>query len=196
MNIGALPVTPETEAELYAALQDIREIRQLLIASLGPKAGRIIMILKASQRGNGQELAFHLQRFDQNEHMELHELRGFASENLTGAFKEVEAISRASKCQQYLFSVSLNPPQGESVGVEVFEDALERIEKRLGLEDQPRAIVFHEKENRRPAHCVWSRMDADTMTARQLSFFKTKLMGVSRDLYLTPIMDKPRELCF
>ena len=96
----------------------------------------------------------------------------------------MEAISRASKCQQYLFSVSLNPPQGESVGAEVFEDALDRIEKRLGLEDQPRAVVFHEKENRRHAHCVWSRMDDETLTARQLSFFKTKLMGISRDLYL------------
>ncbi len=39
VNIGALPVTPETEAELFAALQDIREIHQLLIASLGLKPG-------------------------------------------------------------------------------------------------------------------------------------------------------------
>lgn len=36
-NIGALPVTPELEAELFEALADIREIRRLLIASLGLK---------------------------------------------------------------------------------------------------------------------------------------------------------------
>lgn len=36
-NIGALPVTPETEAELVAALADLAEIRRLLLASLGFK---------------------------------------------------------------------------------------------------------------------------------------------------------------
>ncbi len=142
------------------------------------------MILKASQRGSGQDLAVHLMRVDDNEHVELHELRGFASDDLKGAFKEAEAISRGTRCRQYLFSLSLSPPEREAVGVDQFDETIDRIEKQLGLDGQPRAIVFHEKEGRRHAHCVWSRIDANTMTARQLSFFKMKLMGISRDLYL------------
>ena len=142
------------------------------------------MILKASQRGGGQDLAAHLMRVDDNEHVLVHELRGFASDNLKGAFKESEAISRGTNCRQYLFSLSLNPPAGESVPVETFEGAVGQIEERLGLKGQPRAIVFHEKEGRRHAHCVWSRIDAETMTAKQLSFFKNKLQSISRDLYL------------
>ena len=142
------------------------------------------MILKASQRGGGQDLAAHLMRVDDNEHVLVHELRGFASDNLKGAFKESEAISRGTNCRQYLFSLSLNPPAGESVPIETFEGAIGQVEERLGLTDQPRAIVFHEKEGRRHAHCVWSRIDAETMTAKQLSFFKTKLQSVSRELYL------------
>ncbi|MDZ7601379.1 MAG: relaxase [Hoeflea sp.] len=142
------------------------------------------MILKASQRGGGQDLAAHLMKLDDNEHISLHELRGFASDNLKDAFKESEAISRGTNCSQYLFSLSLNPPQQEQVPVEVFEETINRIEDRLGLNGQPRAIVFHEKEGRRHAHCVWSRIDAQSMTAKQLSFFKTKLQSVSRDLYL------------
>jgi hypothetical protein len=142
------------------------------------------MILKASQRGGGQDLAVHLMRMDDNEHLSVHELRGFASDNLRDAFREVEAISQGTKCRQYLFSLSLSPPADALVPVADFEAAIERIEERLGLEGQPRAIVFHEKEGRRHAHCVWSRIDADTMTARQMSFFKTKLTGISRDLYL------------
>ena len=51
------------------------------------------MILKASQRVNGQNLAAHLMRADDNEHVQLYELRGFASNNLGDAFKEAEAIS-------------------------------------------------------------------------------------------------------
>lgn len=142
------------------------------------------MILKGSQRSSGQDLAVHLMRMDDNEHVRVHELRGFASETLKGSFKEAEAISRGTKCRQYLFSLSLNPPEQERVPIAAFEEALDRIEARLGLTGQPRAIVFHEKEGRRHAHCVWSRIDADTMTARPLPFFKTKLMRISRDLYL------------
>lgn len=150
------------------------------------------MILKASQRGGGQDLAVHLMRTDDNEHIRLHELRGFASDNLRDAFREVDAVSRGTKCRQYLFSLSLSPPEQERVPVEVFERAIDRIEERLGLDGQPRAIVFHEKEGRRHAHCVWSRIDAGTMTARQMSFFKKKLTDVSRDLYLEHGWKMPR----
>lgn len=142
------------------------------------------MILKASQRGGGQDLAVHLMRMDDNDHVLVHDLRGFASDNLKDAFKESEAISRGTNCRQYLFSLSLNPPAQKNVPVEAFETAIERIESQFDLEDQPRAIVFHEKEGRRHAHCVWSRIDANTMTSKQLSFFKTRLQSVSRDLYL------------
>lgn len=152
------------------------------------------MILKASQRGGGRDLAVHLMRTDDNEHIDLHELRGFASDNLKDAFKEAEAVSRGTKCRQYLFSLSLSPPEQARVSVEEFERTIDRIEERLGLEGQPRAVVFHEKEGRRHAHCVWSRIDAETMTARQLSFFKKKLMGVSRDLYLEHGWTMPRGL--
>lgn len=152
------------------------------------------MILKGSQRGSGRNLAVHLLRTDENEHVRIHQMRGFASDDLHEAFKEAEAISRGTKCRQYLFSLSLSPPESESVAPELFEHAIDRIEKRLGLEGQPRAIVFHEKEGRRHAHCVWSRIDAQTMTARQLSFFKSKLMGVSRDLYLENGWKMPRGL--
>jgi len=142
------------------------------------------MILKASQRGGGQDLAAHLLKTDDNEHVRLHELRGFVSDDLRGAFKEAEAVSRGTKCRQYLFSLSLSPPASATLAPDAFEAAIDRIEDRLGLEGQPRAVVFHEKEGRRHAHCVWSRIDPASMTACQLSFFKKKLMAVSRDLYL------------
>ncbi len=128
------------------------------------------MILKGSQRGGGQGLAVHLMRTDENEHVEVHELRGFAADDLPGAFKEAQAVSRATRCRQFLFSLSLNPPETENVSVATFEAAIDRVEEKLGLEGQPRAVVFHEKEGRRHAHCVWSRIDAETMTAKQMSF--------------------------
>ena len=150
------------------------------------------MILKGSQRGGGGDLAAHLMKMDDNEHVRLHELRGFASDDLRGSFKEAEAISRGTKCRQYLFSLSLSPPERASVPEDTFEQAIDSIERKLGLEGQPRAVVFHEKEGRRHAHCVWSRIDADTMTARPLPYFKRKLMEVSRELYLDHGWKLPR----
>ncbi len=150
------------------------------------------MILKASQRGGGADLAIHLMRADENEHVEIHEMRGFVSETLKDAFKETDAISGATQCRQYLFSLSLSPPERERVPIGTFQDAIDRIEARLGLTGQPRAVVFHEKEGRRHAHCVWSRIDAQTMTAKPLPFFKNKLMEVSRDLYLEHGWTMPR----
>ena len=42
------------------------------------------MIIKASQRGGGKQLALHLLRTDENEHVEVHDMRGFVSNDVTG----------------------------------------------------------------------------------------------------------------
>ncbi len=132
------------------------------------------MILKASQRSGAAQLGAHLLKTEENEHVEVHEVSGFVSESVPAAMREAEALSKGTKCKQHLFSVSLNPPPGVVVEIADFENALARIEEKTGLTDQPRIIVFHEKEGRRHCHAVWSRIDAQTMTAKPLSFFKTK----------------------
>ncbi|HEX8302372.1 relaxase/mobilization nuclease domain-containing protein [Sphingomonas sp.] len=142
------------------------------------------MILKASQRAGAKQLGAHLLRADENEHVEVHEVSGFVSDSVMGAMTEAYAAAKGTQCKQYLFSVSLNPPADESVRVEVFETALRMIEERNGLRGQPRIVVFHEKEGRRHCHAVWSRIDADTMTAKPLPFFKTKLRDIAKQLYL------------
>jgi hypothetical protein len=151
------------------------------------------MILKASQRGGGKQLALHLLKTE-NEHVEVHEVRGFVSDDLVGAMKEAYAVSKGTRCRQFLFSVSLNPPETEHVPIETFETAINRIEEATGLTGQPRVIVFHEKEGRRHCHAVWSRIDAESMTAVNLPFFKLKLREVSRELYLENDWKMPRGL--
>lgn len=141
------------------------------------------MILKGSQRAGAGQLAAHLLNERDNDHVRVHELRGFVADDLRGAFDEVHAISKATKCKQFLFSLSLNPPQGAEAKERDFEQAADEAEKRLGLEGQPRAIVIHEKEGRRHAHVVWSRIDTDTMRAINLPFFKTRLTELSRELF-------------
>ncbi|MFC3969108.1 hypothetical protein ACFOVS_13380, partial [Rhizobium lemnae] len=75
------------------------------------------MILKGSQRGSGQNLAAHLLKMEDNEHVSLHELRGFASQDLHGAFKEIEAVSLGTRCRNYLFSLSLGRGDDLRIGI-------------------------------------------------------------------------------
>ena len=140
------------------------------------------MILNGNQRGGARDLAIHLVK-PENEHVELHEIRGFIANTLSGALREAEAISRGTQCRQFLYSLSLSPPATASVPVTVFEDAIERVERKLGLEGHARVVVFHEKEGRRHAHCVWSRIDPGTMKAVRMSRDRLKLGDISRELY-------------
>ena len=151
------------------------------------------MILVGNQRGGAKNLALHLLK-EENDHVEVHELRGFASENLVSALNEAYAISQGTKCRQFLFSLSFNPPPGQNVKTEAFEKAIDEAEARLGLSGQPRAIVFHEKEGRRHAHAVWSRIDSAEMKAIPLPFTKLKLRDLSRELFLEHGWPMPRGL--
>lgn len=142
------------------------------------------MILKASQRSGAKALADHLMNDRDNDHVNCLELNGFSSDDLHGAFAEAYAISKATLCKQFLFSMSINPPPDHVASEEQFIDAANRAEEALGLSNQPRAIIIHEKEGRRHAHVVWSRIDADEMKAVPLPHFKLKLRDLSRDLFL------------
>lgn len=50
------------------------------------------MILKGSERGGAVDLGKHLLKAE-NEHIEIHEIRGFAADNVVDAFMEAYAIS-------------------------------------------------------------------------------------------------------
>lgn len=149
------------------------------------------MILVGNVRAGGQDLARHLMSPD-NERVTVHSVDGFASDDLHGAFKEAEAYSRGTRCKKYLYSLSFNPPANENVGIDVFEDAIDRAEITLGLIGQPRAVVFHEKENRRHCHVVWSRIDTEAMKAISMSYPKLKLKELAKDLYLEHEWDLPK----
>ena len=146
------------------------------------------MIFYASVRGNADELAKHLLNAEENEHVTVHDIRGFVADDLAGALMEAYAISKGSRCKQFLFSLSLNPPEYADVPIDDFEAAIEEIERKLGLLNQPRVVVFHEKKGRRHCHVVWLRLKASDFNPRrmvgvQMAHFKYKLMDISRGLF-------------
>ncbi|MEP6066937.1 MAG: relaxase [Paracoccaceae bacterium] len=149
------------------------------------------MILIGNQRGGATNLAHHLMK-EENDRVQVHQIRGFVSDDLYSAFRESYAMSQATKCKQHLFSLSLNPPMEADLSPQEFEVTVDRAEKQLGLDGQPRAIVLHTKNGRTHAHAVWSRIDTDEMRAVQMSYSKNKMQELSRELYREHGWQMPR----
>jgi hypothetical protein len=140
------------------------------------------MIPKGNQRGGGQQLAAHLQNTYDNDRVDIADLRGAVAPDLAGAFSEWNAQAKATNCKKYLYSLSLNPDQRQGkLTREQYFDFIARVEKRLGLEHQPRAVVFHVKYGREHCHVVWSRIDPEKMRAVQLSNDHYKLRRVAQE---------------
>lgn len=141
------------------------------------------MIPFASQRRRGQDLAAHLQNEHDNEVVEVAELRGAIADDLHGAFAEWRAQAHAlTRCQNYLYSLSINPdPAQGKLTRDQYRDYIDRVENRLGLSGQPRAIVFHTKHGREHCHAVWSRIDPVQEKAVHQAFDREKLMMVTRE---------------
>ncbi len=146
------------------------------------------MIPFGSQRALGQDLATHLLNTQDNERMEVAQVRGAIARDLHGAFAEWEAQAHnLTRCSNYLYSLSVNPDQRQGrLSREQYLDYIDRVENRIGLAGQPRAIVFHIKKDkngipREHCHVIWSRIDAERGKARQIAFDHDKLMMVTRE---------------
>jgi len=141
------------------------------------------MIPFGSQRALGQDLATHLLNAHDNETLELADVRGSVARDLHGAIAEWEAVAHGlTRCRNYLYSLSVNPdPAQGRLTREQYPDYIGRVEDRLGLSGQPRAVIFHVKHGREHCHVVWSRIDAGQGKAVQIAFDHEKLMMVTRE---------------
>lgn len=142
------------------------------------------MIAKGTTHNSGARLATYLVTGKENERAELGQLRGFASDDIKEAFRSVHVMADATRCEQPFFHVQVRNPEGEKLTREQWERVADRIESKLGMSGQARAIAFHTntETGHEHMHIAWSRIDGETMTARALPFFKIRLKEVCREL--------------
>lgn len=127
------------------------------------------MIIKGSARGqsrtNVDRLARHLLATE-NETTDVAEIRGVvASGSLAEALHEMRAVSQGTRSRRPLYHASLNLDRDEAAE---FSDArwleaVDELERHLGLVGHARAVVRHVKHGRAHVHCVWSRIDPVTL---------------------------------
>jgi hypothetical protein len=140
------------------------------------------MIAKGTTHNNGARLAEYLIHSKEGEKAELFELRGFAEEDVVDAFRSVHVMADAMRCENPFYHCQIRTPDGETLTREQWLEVAYRIEERLGLTDQPRAIAFHDKEGHEHMHVAWSRIDEETMTAKELNFDHLKLKELCREI--------------
>ena len=140
------------------------------------------MIAKGNTHANGEKLARYMMTAKDGERAELFQLCGFAAGDIREAFRSVHVMAEATRCEQPFFHLQVRNPEGEELSRNEWLRVANRIEDKLGLTNQPRAICLHidEQTGHEHMHVAWSRIDADTMTARPLPFFKERLKEVCR----------------
>ncbi len=141
------------------------------------------MIAKGNPHNDGPYLARYLAADSKGvERAELAELRGFASDNIFDAFSLGQLLADGTRCENPFFHVQVRTPKGEELTREQWDKVAVRIERRLGFDGQPRAMVFHQKEGHQHMHLVWSRIDTEDMRAIDPGLYKRKLKEVCRAL--------------
>ncbi|HEY0466580.1 MAG TPA: relaxase/mobilization nuclease domain-containing protein, partial [Polyangiaceae bacterium] len=140
------------------------------------------MIIKGKSRSDPAGLAAHLGNTETNERIEVLETRGTVAQDMRGAFAEMDAWALGTQCRKPLYHANIDPQPPNRLTQEQRTEAIDALEKKLGLEGHARVVVLHEKHGREHFHVVWSRIDTDRMRSVSDSHNYRKHEEVSRDL--------------
>jgi hypothetical protein len=124
------------------------------------------MVLRGSIRGGGSALADYLLRKDENETVQVIDIRGTSQpDNLKKSLIEMSlSVELSGRTKKGLYHVVINPRPGEDrvMTKEQWFRAAKIIEKQRGFTGQKRVMVMHEKNGRLHMHVAWERYNHDT----------------------------------
>jgi hypothetical protein len=140
------------------------------------------VIIKGKSRSSPGALAAHLENAETNERVTLLETRGTVAQDLRGALIEMDAVAAGTNCEKPLYHAAISPEPPNRLTPEQRTEAIDALEKKLGLEGHARAVVMHEKLGREHIHVVWSRIDVGQMRAVHDGHNYRKHEEVARDL--------------
>jgi hypothetical protein len=126
------------------------------------------MIIKGASRSGGAALGNYLVNA-KNEDARVIEIRGTVANDPRGALLEMEAYAAGTRCEKPIYHAIISPEPPHRLTPDQMLDAVNTLEKRLGLERQPRVVVAHEHEGREHLHIGWSRIDVETMRSIHMS---------------------------
>lgn len=143
------------------------------------------MICKATKRSGGANLASHLLKND-NECILVVEIKGTSTKDLHEALKDMELTAKMTQAKTGLYHAQINPALDETMTSKEWIFAVDEMERRLGLTNQPRAVIYHEKSARPHLHVVWQRTDVE----------KGKVIDTKNDYYILKKLGRDLEKRF
>lgn len=120
------------------------------------------MVIRGATRGNGLQLASYLMREKGNDRIELLDVVGMDNAeavDLSDALYDMDVTAELTKGENGLYHAQINPAPGEDQTMtrDRWFEAADILGEQLGLAEQRRIIVLHEKKGRTHAHVVWER---------------------------------------
>jgi hypothetical protein len=140
------------------------------------------MIISGGSRSNWRFFSKHLLKAEDNERVSVTDMRGLLADDVPEAFREMDAVASGTRCKNFFYHANINPREGETLTPEQWQQAVDTLERNLGLEGHARFVVEHEKNGRTHCHVVWSRVDPDRMKAVSDSFTAPIHERTSREL--------------
>ncbi|PQJ26719.1 hypothetical protein BSZ35_19200 [Salinibacter sp. 10B] len=121
------------------------------------------MIIKGGSRSNGAQLGRYLMQTGENIEVKVLELPSSAR-SVEEAIRDMERMGKATRGEKVLYHAQINPNPGEPMWRGDWIRSADILAEKLGMEGQPRVIVFHLKEGylegaREHAHVVFQRTD-------------------------------------
>jgi hypothetical protein len=113
---------------------------------------------RGGSRGDAKAMARYALDKGKNELSEIIDIRGTLAQDVPGAFAEMEAIAKGSRCTKFLYHYQINPAKGVELTREQWERAIEVSEKALGLDECQHVVFRHVKKGREHYHVVCNRV--------------------------------------
>jgi len=123
------------------------------------------MIIKGGSRSNGAQLGRYLTQQGENERVVVLEYPA-SSRGAREAIRDMERMGKATRGEKTLYHAQINPNPRDSMQREDWIRSADILAEKLGMEGQPRVIVYHLKEGyleggREHAHVVFQRTDVE-----------------------------------
>jgi hypothetical protein len=121
-------------------------------------------VLAGGSRCNSKYFAWHLQRTDKGQTVEIGEAVGLIGQDMKDWFLQMETMSLGGNTRNFFYHLSVSPREGETFTAEQEKVAVAKALENLGLEDQPYFVVKHGGKDGRADHyhVVALRVDLDT----------------------------------
>ena len=140
------------------------------------------MIIKGRAVGSVSHWSRYLREQGENEKVTEHEIRA-TTPDLKEALEEMRDVARHTLSEgNFLYHASFNPKADETLTHEQWMQAIDRVEDKMGFKDHPRVIYEHVKEGRQHFHVLWSRVDPETATIRDIKGDRLKLRDIANEL--------------